>query len=146
MIHYIDNLKHLVDFELFYGNIDNLKILSGDNLDYIKTKIKDLALTSLLNYSVITPQHLSNEEFEGLKNLSAIWNSIIQKGDKGNPVVLVEKDVYIRNIEKILDNATKFEKMKIKKGILNFSINYERCILYSCTIYNYLKSRWEQQF
>ena len=146
MIHYIDNLKHLVDFELFYGNVDNLKILLGDNLDYIKTKIKDLALTSLLNYSVITPQHLSNEEFEGLKNLSAIWNSIIQKGDKGNPVVLVEKDVYIRNIEKILDNATKFEKMKVKKGILNFSINYERCILYSCTIYNYLKSRWEQQF
>ena len=95
---------------------------------------------------MITSQHLSNEEFEGLKNLSAIWNSIIQKGDKGNPVVLVEKDVYIRNIEKILDNATKFEKMKIKKGILNFSINYERCILYSCTIYNYLKSRWEQQF
>ena len=66
MIHYIDNLKHLVDFELFYGNIDNLKILSG------KTKIKDLALTSLLNYRVITPQHRSNEEFEGLKNLSAI--------------------------------------------------------------------------
>ena len=123
MIHYIDNLKHLVDFELFYGNIDNPKILSGDNLDYIKTKIKDLALTSLLNYSVITPQHLSNEEFEGLKNLSAIWNSIIQKGDKGNPVVLVEKDVYIRTIEKILDNATKFEKMKVKKGILNFSDN-----------------------
>ena len=123
MIHYIDNLKHLVDFELFYGNVDNLKILLGDNLDYIKTKIKDLALTSLLNYSVITPQHLSNEEFEGLKNLSAIWNSIIQKGDKGNPVVLVEKDVYIRNIEKILDNATKFEKMKVKKGILNFSDN-----------------------
>ena len=103
-------------------------------------------MTSLLNYSGITSQHLSNEEFEGLKNLSAIWNSIIQKGDKGNPVVLVEKDVYIRNIEKILDNATKFEKMKVKKGILNFSINYERCILYSCTIYNYLKSRWEQQF
>ena len=100
-------------------------------------------MTSLLNYSGITSQHLSNEEFEGLKNLSAIWNSIIQKGDKGNPVVLVEKDVYIRNIEKILDNATKFEKMKVKKGILNFSINYERCILYSCTIYNYLKSRWE---
>ena len=123
MIHYIDNLKHLVDFELFYGNVDNLKILLGDNLDYIKTKIKDLALTSLLNYSVITSQHLSNEEFEGLKNLSAIWNSIIQKGDKGNPVVLVEKDVYIRNIEKILDNATKFEKMKVKKGILNFSDN-----------------------
>ena len=29
-------------------------------------------------------------------------------------------------MEKILDDATKFEKVKIKKGILNFSINHER--------------------
>ena len=49
-------------------------------------------------------------------------------------VVLVEKDVYIRHIEKILDDATKFEKIKIKKGILNFSINQER------RINDYLKS------
>ena len=30
---------YLVNFELIYRSIDNLKILSGDNLDYIKTKI-----------------------------------------------------------------------------------------------------------
>ena len=53
---------------------------------------------------------------------------IIQKGNKVNSVLLVEKNVYIRHIEKILDNATKFEKTKIKKGILNFSINHERRI------------------
>ena len=40
--------NYLVNFELFYRNIDNLKIISGDNLDYIKTKIKDLALTSFV--------------------------------------------------------------------------------------------------
>ena len=39
------------------------------------------------------PQRLSNEEFEALKNLSANCNLIIQKVDKGNSVVLVEKDV-----------------------------------------------------
>ena len=27
---------YLVNFELFYRSIDNLEILSGDNLDYIK--------------------------------------------------------------------------------------------------------------
>ena len=84
---------YLVNFELFYRNIDNLKILSGDNLDYIKTKIKDLALTSFRNYNANIPQHLSNEEFEALKNLSANCNLIIQKVDKGNSVVSVEKDV-----------------------------------------------------
>ena len=59
---------------------------------------------------------------------------VIQKADKSNSVVLVEKDVYIRHIEKILDAAMKFEKVKIKKGILKFSINHER------RIKDYLKS------
>ena len=40
---------YLVNFELFYRNIDNLKSLPVDNLDYIKTKVKDLALTSFRN-------------------------------------------------------------------------------------------------
>ena len=117
-------LDYLVNFELFYRSIDNLNILSGDNLDYVKTKIKDLALTSFRNYNA----------FEALKDLSGNCNLIIQKADKGNSVVLVENDVYIRHIEKILDDATKFEKVKSKKGILNFSINHER------RINDYLKS------
>ena len=125
---------YLVNFELFYRSIDNLKIISGDNLDYIKIKIKDLALTPCRNYNANIPQHLSNEEFEALKNLSANCNLIIQKADQGNSVALVEEDVYIRHVEKILDDATKFEKIKIKKGILNFSINHER------RINDYLKS------
>ena len=33
-----------VNFELFYRNIYNLKVLSGDNLDYLKTRIKYLAM------------------------------------------------------------------------------------------------------
>ena len=91
-------------------------------------------MTSFHNYNANIPQHLSNEEFEALKNLSANCNLIIQKADKGNSVVLVEKDVYIRHIEKILDDATKFKQVKIKKEILDFSINHER------RINNYLKS------
>ena len=68
------------------------------------------------------------------KNLSAICNLIIQKTDTGNLVVLVEKDVCIRHIEKILHDATKFENVKIKKQILNILINHER------PIKDYLKS------
>ena len=91
-------------------------------------------MTSFRNYNASIPQHLSNEEFEALKSLSANCNLIIQKVDKGNSVVLVEKDVYIRHTEENLDDATKFEKVKIKKGILNFSINHKR------RINDYLKS------
>ena len=91
-------------------------------------------MTSFRKCNANITQHLSNEEFEALKNLSANCNLTIQKAGKGNSVVLVEKDVYIRHIEKILDDATKFEKVKVKKGILNFSINHEK------RINGYLKS------
>ena len=124
---------YLINFELFYRSIDNLKILSGDNLDFIKTRIKDTALTSFRNYNANVPQHLSNEEFEALKTLSGNCNLVIQKADKGNSVVIVEKDVYVRHMETILSDFNKFEKVSIKKGILNFSINHEK------NINNYLK-------
>ena len=75
-------------------------------------------MTSFRNYNANIPQHLSSEESEALKNLSANCNLIIQKVNKGNSVALVKKDVYIRHTEKILDDTTKFEKVKIKKRIL----------------------------
>ena len=61
---------YLINFELFYRSIDNLKTLSGDNLDFKKTRIKNTALTSFRNFNANVLQHLSNEEFEGLKTLS----------------------------------------------------------------------------
>ena len=70
---------YLVNFELFYTSSDNLKILSGDNLDYIKAKIKDLALTFFRNHDPNIPQHHSNEEFEALKNLSGKCISSFKK-------------------------------------------------------------------
>ena len=124
---------YLINFELFYRSIDNLKILSGGNLDFIKTRIKDTALTSFRNYNANVPQHLSNEEFEALKTLSGNCNLVIQKADKGNSVAIVEKDVFVRHTETILSDLNKFEKVSIKKGILNFSINHEK------NINNYLK-------
>ena len=49
---------------------------------------------SFCNYKANAPQHLSNEEFEVLKTLSGNCNLAIQKADKGNSVVIVEKDVF----------------------------------------------------
>ena len=69
-----------------------------------------------------------SKELEALKNLLANFSLVTQKVYEDILVALAEKDVYIRHIDKILHVAAKFEKVKIKKGILNFSINRERCI------------------
>ena len=58
---------------------------------------------------------------------------VIQKADKENSVVIVEKDIYLRHMETIVNDHNKFEKVNIKKGISNFSINHEK------NINNYLK-------
>ena len=46
----------------------------------------------------------------------------MQKADKDNPVDIVEESVNLRHMETILSDLNKFEKVSIRKGILNFSI------------------------
>ena len=99
--------------------------------DFIKTRIT--ALTSFRNCNANVPRHLSNQEFAARKTLSTNFNLIIQKVNKFNSVLTVEKDVYLRHMETIVSDHDKFEKVSIKKEILNFSINHEK------NINNYLK-------
>ena len=87
----------------------------------MKTRIKYTALMSFCNYNADVPQHFSKEEFEALKTLSKSCNLVIC-----NSVVIVEKDVYLRYTETIISNHNKFEKVSIKKGIWNSSINHEK--------------------
>ena len=94
----------------------------------MKTRIKDAALTSFRNYNANVSQHTSNEAFQALNTLSKNCNLVIQKADKGNSVVLVERGISSRRMEEIISNHSKFEKVSIKKGILNFSINHEKNI------------------
>ena len=120
---------YLLNFELFFRDICKLGILSNENLEFLKIKIEDVALSSLRYFNLNVPQHLSDSEFQALKNLSRLKKEvIIQKSDKGNSVVLVNKSDYIRHIEGILKDVNKFEKVSLKKGILNFAVNHEEHI------------------
>ena len=53
---------------------------------------------------------------------------MIQKPGKGNSVVILDKDVYIKHMESLLSDRAKFEKVHIKKGLLNFTVNHEKRI------------------
>ena len=89
----------------------------------------DVALSSLRYFNLNVPQHLSDSEFQALKNLSRLKKEvIIQKSDKGNSVVLVNKSDCVRHIEGILKDVNKFEKVSLKKGIISFAVNHEKHI------------------
>ena len=47
---YLDYTDYLVNFELFYRNIRNLVILSKENIDYVKTRIKEADFSSYQRY------------------------------------------------------------------------------------------------
>ena len=82
---------YLVHFELFYRDIRNLEILSNKDLDFVKTKTKETALSSFRQYDKNPQQNLSKEELAALTNLSKNMDIVIQKSDKGNSVVVVAR-------------------------------------------------------
>ena len=125
---------YLVNFELFDRSIYNLDSISNDNLDFVKTKTKDAALTSFRNYNANLPRNLSDEEFKALQSLSKNTSLVVQKSGKENSVVIVDKDICLKNMELLLSDKAKFEKVDTKKDLLNFTVNYEK------RINEYLKS------
>ena len=56
---HLDDADYLVNFELFYRNIRNLGILSNEDLDFVKTRTKEEALSCYRNYNNNVRQHLS---------------------------------------------------------------------------------------
>ena len=110
MLNYADYLTH---FELFYRS---------------KTKIKDVPLSSFCFYNANVPQNLSDEVLVALHRLSKNKNVVVQKADKGNSVVLVDRDVYVKHMENILKDNTKFKKVDIKARTLSFQVNHEKRI------------------
>ena len=54
------------------------------------------------------PQNLCNDEFIASQNLSKNENLIIQKSDKGNPLVINDRQDYIKKMDNILSDQKKF--------------------------------------
>ena len=91
------------------------------------SKLKDIALTSFRNYPNGTnkPDNLSSNEFTALKNLANNNNLVIQKADKGNCIVILDKDVYLQNVESIISDTTKFEPVTFSKDEVIHMISME---------------------
>ena len=97
----IDKLEYseyLVDYELFFRDTLSLETFHVDR-EILKSKLKDLAFSSFKTYN-------SSRKFEVESLLKLIKNKnvVIQKSDKGNFVVLIDKILYTNGIKQLLDN------------------------------------------
>ena len=95
----------------------------------MKTKTKETALSSFRQYNKCPKQNLSKEELAALASLSKNKDIVIQKSDKGNSVVIVDKETYIKRMENLLSDQRKFERVTLKNdAFLNFVVNQEKRI------------------
>ena len=103
---------HLTPFELLFRDVAKLPV-SDNILERLKVEIKRETFSSYHNYSFWDELNISKEEHVALKGLSANNNFIIQKSDKGNSVFLLNRNDYIKRLNEMLSNSSKFKKLNV---------------------------------
>ena len=92
-------------------------------MERLKAEIERQAF---LSYSFWDELNISMEELVALKGLSANKDLIIQKSDKGNSVVLLNRNDYIKRLNEMLSDSSRFNKINIKPGKeINFLLQEE---------------------
>ena len=127
---WIEYSEFLLPFELLFRDIKR-EDLSNEDMSLIKVRLVDTALTSYQNFSIDKnpPENVTPSEFKALKRLSKNKNIVIQKADKGNTVVILDKCSYISAIEEILNDNSKFSKLDIPASKeINHIVNLEKRI------------------
>ena len=77
-------------------------------------KIQDVGLSAFRMYNKKKHKfdNISENEYAAFLNLIEDRTLIIQKADKGNNIVILNKIDYVEKLEEILIDETKFEKAK----------------------------------
>ena len=104
--------------------------MPNEDLDFVNAKTKEAALSFYRYYNNNVPNNnLSKKVFIALQNLSKNKNLIIQKSHKGNSVVIVDREDYIKKMNDILNDKKKFWRINMKDNtLLNFAINQEKYV------------------
>ena len=108
--HKLNYADYCINFELLYRDVLKLNMNDKAKEDFIKTKLKEAALSSYYNFNNHShnDDSLTTDEFNALETLANKRDLIIQKSDKGNSIVLSDKKVYLERMLDIVSDASKF--------------------------------------
>ena len=109
---------YCVNFEMLFRNVRLDENLNIGTLDFVRTRLKDIALSSFRDFkdSRSRDNNLLKEEQQCLKNLSSKKDIVVQKCDKGNSIVILNKSDYLTKVKEIISDTAKFEKANIRCG------------------------------
>ena len=99
----------------------------NEDKEFIKSWLEDSARTSFQMHNYNSEINLTKNEQLALNDLSNNKNIIIQKSDKGNNVVLLDKDKYLEGTYKISNINVKFEMLQFDHDKeINYVLNLEK--------------------
>ena len=127
----IEYSEFLLPFELLFQDVKQENFHSKD-LSLIKARLLDTAFSSYESFSrdQSPSENLTASEFKTLRHLSKNKKIVIQKADKGNTIVILDKISYISAIEEILNDHRKFSNLEIPAGKeINYITNHEKKII-----------------
>ena len=100
----------MLPFELLYRDVDSLKVSNLDK-EFIKSRLRDSAFSSYKDTGKTVEKNLPKKEFDALKILLKNKDIIVQKVDKGNTVVILNRKDYVCKMKNILNDKSKFQKI-----------------------------------
>ena len=106
----------LLPFELLFKQVIKSESISAESLSACQAALQNDAFDMRNSFDPKKEQNLLPDEIIALKSLKANNSIIIQKSDKGNSVVIVNKEIYIQRMEELLSDNAKFEKIPIEPG------------------------------
>ena len=125
----VNYADYLLPFELLFRDIDLCDVPSYDK-EFIRSRLRDCAFTYFRDSSKIHENNLSKEEHLALKDLIKNRDLVIQKADKGNTVVILNKNDYISRMKVILNDSSKFQKLSIDQNkVSNHIVHMENRII-----------------
>ena len=120
--------KFLLLFECLFRDIKSNNESSVD-LTNIKARLQDTAFRSFSSFTKDNspPFNLSKDEFESFSKLKNENNLVIQKADKGNTIVILDKGSYLKSVKTLLEDSSKFKNISVAPDIsLDCVINSEK--------------------
>ena len=122
----IEYSKFLILFEFLFYDMQSSSE-SSVALANIKERLQDTAITSYLAFKKgnSSPFNWTNDEFETMCKLKNENYLVIQKGNKGNTIDILGKDSYLKWVETLLKDSSKF------RNILVASDKYLNCMINS---------------
>ena len=117
----IDYIDFLAQFELLHCDILEFN-LPYEKRDFLKNKLYicyllDICFPTLNSYNFDKVNtNLTESEFKSLKELIKSKDLIIQKADKGNTVVITNRENYFKDMKSLLSDNSKFIQLDIDKS------------------------------